>query len=108
MSSERSRSSEYNTSRKRPRALTTKDTKVHEGKSQDVFLRAPSCPLWLLLFRPWPPRDDRRRDPAPRTKFASHLGPHRPRPLHHIFQHLVDDVLLKDPQIAVALQILLQ
>jgi hypothetical protein len=32
------------------KALTTKDTKVHEGKTGKEFLRDTSCPLWLALF----------------------------------------------------------
>ena len=62
----------------------------------------------LSPLRSRPLRHNRRRNPAPRTKFPSHLRPHRLRPLHHILHHLVDDILLKNPQIPVALQILLQ
>ena len=31
-------------------AITTKDTKYHEGLWFLIFLRVPSCPLWLMLF----------------------------------------------------------
>ena len=30
--------------------ITTKDTKVHEGKTLDGFLRVPSCPSWFKLL----------------------------------------------------------
>src|SRR5690348_15470304 len=62
----------------------------------------------FLLARSGPPRHDRRRDPAPRTELPPHLRPDRLCPLHHVFQHLVHNILLKDSQIPVALQILFQ
>ena len=37
-----------------------------------------------------------------------HYRPHRVRRLHHVFQNLVDDVLLKNSQIAIAEQVLLE
>lgn len=30
------------------KSLTTKDTKVHEGRPGSDFLCGPSCPLWFL------------------------------------------------------------
>ena len=74
-----------------------------------ALLREPSCPSWLaLLPRPRPARHNCRGDPAARTKLSSNLRPHRLHPLHHILEHLIDHVLLKNPKIAVGLQILLQ
>ena len=35
------------------RALTTKDTKVHEGLRGSGFLREPSCPSWWMIFLTW-------------------------------------------------------
>ena len=49
-----------------------------------------------------------RRDSASGTEISLHLSPHRFCPAHHIFQHAIDDVLLKDPQVAIGLQIFLQ
>jgi len=49
----------------------------------------------------------RGRDPAPRPKFAFYLSPDRLRALHHILQNTIHRVLLKDTQVAVALQIFL-
>src|ERR1700722_7777223 len=31
--------------------LTTKDTKYHEGLSLEAFLRVPSCPSWLMVWK---------------------------------------------------------
>src|SRR5580658_5014956 len=58
-------------------------------------------------LRPRPLRHYRRRNSSPRTEIPFHLSPHRPRPAHHIFQHAVHNVLLKNSQIAVRLQIFL-
>lgn len=65
-------------------------------------------PSVLPPRRSGPLRHDRRRNAAPRTKLPFHFRPHRFRPLHHILQNLVDHILLKNPQIPVALQIFLQ
>jgi hypothetical protein len=54
-----------------------------------------------------PLRHNRSRNPPARPEVALHLGPHRLRPSHHVLQHAVYNVLLKDPQIAVGLQIFL-
>src|SRR5882762_1273665 len=54
-----------------------------------------------------PARNHNRRNPAPWPKVPLHLRPHRLRPARHVFQHPVDDVLLEDAEVAVALQVLL-
>jgi hypothetical protein len=59
-------------------------------------------------FFSWPLRYHDRRNPTPRTEVPLHLCPHRLRPAHYIFEHAVDDVLLKDTEVAVALQVLLE
>jgi hypothetical protein len=50
-----------------------------------------------LFFRPRPFGYDRRRNATAWAERAFYLRPDRRRPLHHIFEHLVDNVLLKDP-----------
>src|SRR5581483_3509204 len=60
------------------------------------------------LLRPRISRRHHRRNPAPRPKVPLHLRPHRVGRLHHVVQHLVHNVLLEDPQIAVREQVLLQ
>src|ERR1700729_4283337 len=65
-----------------------------------------NCEL-LPPLSPRPLRHDSGRDPSPRTKIPLHFGPHRLRPAHHIFQHAIHNVLLKNPQVAVRLQIFL-
>ena len=62
----------------------------------------------FLLARSGPARHNRRRDSTSRTKLAPHLRPHRLRPFHNVFQHLVHNILLKNSQAPIALQILFQ
>ena len=60
------------------------------------------------VFRPWIPRRHYSRNSAPRPKVPNNFRPHRISRLHHIVQNLVYDVLLKNPQVPVHEQILLQ
>src|ERR1019366_7137266 len=50
-------------------------------------------------------RGDQRAQAAARREIAGHGGAHRPGCRHHIPQHPVDHVLLKNPQIAVLEQV---
>src|SRR5580698_4150760 len=61
-----------------------------------------------LLFRPRPPRHHRRSNPAAWPENTLDLSPHRVDCLHHIFQNLIDDVLLKDAEVAISKQVLLE
>ena len=63
--------------------------------------------LPAVPFRPRPACNDCRRDPAARAEFSLHFRPHWLAPAHYILKHTVDDVLLKNPQVAVAIQVLL-
>jgi len=63
--------------------------------------------LPAVPFRPRPPCDDCRRDPPARTELALHFRPHWLAPAHYILKHTVDDILLKNSQVAVAVQVLL-
>lgn len=62
----------------------------------------------LPPVRARPLHHNRGRNPAPRPKLPFHFRPHWLRPLHHVLQNLVYDVLLEDSKITVGLQILLQ
>ena len=53
-------------------------------------------------------RDHDRPDTAARPEFALHFRPFRSSGPHYVFQYAVDDVLLEDPDIAIAGQIFLQ
>jgi len=61
-----------------------------------------------LKLRPRPAGHDDRRNPPAGAEVALHFGPHRLGPLHYVFENTVDDVLLENSKIAVALQIFLQ
>src|SRR5690242_20702060 len=62
----------------------------------------------LFLPRPRPLRHDDRRNPPSWTKIPLDLGPHWTRPSHHILEYAVHNIFLKNPQISVGLQILLE
>src|SRR5215470_9361749 len=55
----------------------------------------------------WPSCFDGSSDTAARPENALHDRPLRLGCAHHVFQHLVDDILLKDPEIPVFKQVLL-
>src|SRR3954470_3431037 len=59
----------------------------------------------LVPFWSRPARDHSRRNSPPRTEITFHFGPHRLCPAHHIFENLIDDVLLENSEIAIRLQI---
>ncbi len=87
-----------------PRRFHGPRNRLRAGECRPIF----RCEiLFWAISRVWPPGDHDRRDPSAWTKFAFHLRPHRLSPAHYVVQDPVDDVLLKNPQIAVALQILL-
>src|SRR4030095_7193934 len=50
---------------------------------------------------PGPVRHDLRPDPAAWAKVALHHGPFRLSRFHHIIKYLIDDVLLKDTEVAI-------
>jgi hypothetical protein len=78
-------------------------TPQHRPETQiEINVALPAVP-----FRPRPPCDDCRRDPAARAEFALHFRPHWLAPTHYILKHTVDDIFLKNPQVAVAIQVLL-
>src|ERR1019366_5988252 len=52
-----------------------------------------------------PPRNHHCRNPAARTEFAFHFGPHGLSAADDILQHLIHDVLLEDAEVAIRLQI---
>src|ERR1039457_5160058 len=62
----------------------------------------------VLLLRTRPASFDRRRNSTPRPKIPFDYGPDRIAGLHQVVQYLVHHVLLKDPKIAVAEEILLE
>src|SRR5437870_1018389 len=59
----------------------------------------------LVPFWSWPARDHKGRNSAAGTEVTFDFGPHRLCPAHHIFENLIDDVLLEDSEIAIGLQI---
>src|SRR6266699_142177 len=61
-----------------------------------------------LDFGPWPFREHDRGNPSSGTKVAFYFSPHWTRPSHNIIQHLIDNVLLKNPEITIGLQIFLK
>src|SRR5579859_1841922 len=61
----------------------------------------------LLCFWPRPACFHRGTDTASGTEYAFDHGPLRLCRAHHVFQNLIDDVLLKNSQITVMEQILL-
>src|SRR5450755_2637403 len=61
-----------------------------------------------LLPRPGITRDNHRPDSSARTKLAFHFRPLRLGGAHHVLQHAIDDVLLKDSQVAISSEVLLQ
>src|ERR1019366_8774285 len=64
--------------------------------------------LLSLAFLARPPRNHHRRNPAARTEFAFHFGPHRLSAADDILQNLIHDVLLEDAEVAIRLQIFFQ
>lgn len=62
----------------------------------------------LFTTRSRPLGQDCRGDSAARTKLSVDLGPDWLGPLHDVFENLIDDVFLKDAEIAVGLKIFLQ
>src|ERR1700685_2860800 len=60
------------------------------------------------VFRAWITRRNNRRDTAAGTEVALDLSPYGIGRLHHVIEHLVDDVLLKDAEISVAEEILFE
>src|SRR5205814_644138 len=69
-----------------------------------VFLRLVSGELCVLLL-PWPACDHYGRNSTARTEIAFDLSPHRFRPAHNVFENSVDDIFLKNSEIAVGLQV---
>ena len=67
--------------------------------------------VWSVPFpilRPWPSRDHRSRDTTPGTKLTLHFRPHWFRPPHDILQYAVHNILLKNSEVAVTVEILLE
>src|ERR1017187_10238284 len=64
------------------------------------------CHGWSLF--PRPASHHQRTQPTARTELSAHLAPHRPRGLHHVLKNPVRDVLLKDSQVAVFVDVFLQ
>lgn len=69
-------------------------------------LCAASAPDHSSCARSRPSRFYNRRNASSRPEIADNMRPHRIACLHHILQNLVDDVLLKYAEIAVAEQVL--
>src|SRR6476469_370178 len=70
------------------------------------YTRGTSCQILLLWS--WPPGFNRGTDPATGTKHTLHDCPRWFHGTHHVFQHLVYDVFLKDAQIAIVQQVFLK
>jgi hypothetical protein len=73
-----------------------------------AWLSTTNGQLFLTSLRSWPLSDHYRRNSAARSELALYLGPHRFRPPHHILQHLIHNIFLKDAQVPICLQIFLQ
>src|SRR5579863_3486181 len=56
----------------------------------------------------WPFCDHHSRNSSARPEITFHFRPRGPRPAHHIFEYLIDDIFLKDSEIAIRLQIFFQ
>lgn len=61
-----------------------------------------------LFFGPGPAGFDGGGDAAAGTELAADDGPNRIAGFHHVFKDLVDDVFLKDAEVAVAEKVLLE
>src|SRR5579872_562765 len=62
----------------------------------------------LFTTRSRPLCEDGGRNSAARTEFPVNFGPYWLGPLRHVLENLIDDVFLKDAEVAVELQIFLQ
>jgi antitoxin HigA-1 len=60
-----------------------------------------------FLLRPRPARHHDRRNPSSRTEVTLYFRPFGLCPAHHVLQNLVDNVLLENSQVTVALQVFL-
>ena len=81
--------------------------RIFLGELRDELLTCSRKPN-LLPFPPRPLRHNHCRNSTPRTEIALDFSPHRTRPPHYIIQHPVHNVLLKDSQVSIRLQVLLQ